>query len=358
MAPNKEVLVIDALKRIRWITLFIFTLHACQSLEEEPGLQITTDLITYITEGCYEVNFRILDMGTDEITEHGVCWSEFENPEINDSSVCLGSRSAPGSSSCIITELTPDTRYYFRAFARVNSRNVYGDEITIRTYPGDIMVDINKNIYKTVEIGDQTWMAQNLKVTRYADGTKIPFLDNDLAWFHLTREDKAYSWYEDRASNGFVHGALYTWAATVRGLEVSDLNPSGIQGVCPDGWHVPSDDEWKQLEKHLGMDISQTNAEGWRGEEEGGALKKEGYGLWKRPNADASNESGFNALPSGFRHGSGESLGLTETARFWTTSKNGYSYAWYRQLDFDKSSIKRHYEGVYRGHSVRCIKDK
>ena len=353
-----RIIALDALQGARWISLFIFTLHACQSLEEEPGLQITTDMVRYIAEGCYEVNFRILDIGTDEITEHGVCWSEYENPEINDASVCLGARSSTGEFKCTITELTPDTRYYFRAFAQVDSRAVYGDEIAFTTYPGDVLVDINGNVYKTVEIGDQTWMAGNLKVTKYADGTPIPFIDNLESWFHITREDKAYSWYDDRVSNGFTYGALYTWAATVRGLEVSDKNPSGIQGVCPDGWHVPSDDEWKQLEMYLGMDIFEANAEGWRGEDEGGALKQEGTGYWKSPNSGATNRTSFKALPGGYRHGSGEFYGQTTTARFWTTTKNGYSYGWYHQLDFDKSSIKRHYDGVYRGHSVRCLKDK
>lgn len=292
-----------ALKFCGWLTLFTFALQACHSLEDETGLRISTDHISYITEGSYEISCRVLSLGMEEITEHGVCWGESAYPVWDKTSVCLGSRSATGEFNCTITELRPDTRYYFRSFALVSSRPFYGDEIVFTTYPGDVLVDINGNIYTTVEIGDQTWMAQNLKVTRYADGAQIPFIDKLESWFHITREDKAYSWYDDRVSNGFTYGALYTWAATVRGLEVSDLNPSGIQGVCPDGWHVPSDNEWKQLEMYLGMDISEANDEGWRGEDEGGALKQKSTGYWKCPNTGATNTTGFNALPGGYRHG-------------------------------------------------------
>jgi uncharacterized protein (TIGR02145 family) len=358
MKTRENILRTSVLHRIKWIAIFFIALTACQTTEEEVEPEVRTDLVAYISEACYEVSCKVISMGVDEISEHGVCWSESENPGIDDATVCLGSRSATGSFKCLITELSPDTRYYFRAFVQVNSRVYYGDELTFRTYGKDVLVDINGNIYQTVPIGDQVWMAENLKVTRYADGTPIPFIDNLDSWFHLTRECKAYSWYEERASNGFTYGGLYTWAASVGGLEVSDRNPSGIQGVCPDGWHVPSDDEWKQLERYLGMDIFEANAEGWRGEDEGGALKQKGTGYWAKPNTGANNETGFNALPGGFRHGSGEFYGQTTSARFWTTSKKGYDYGIYRQLDYDKSSINRSYAGVYRGHSVRCIKDR
>ena len=157
---------------------------------------------------------------------------------------------------------------------------------------------------------------------------------------------------------GYEFGALYSWPAASRDLYGSDLNPSEIQGICPDGWHLPSDSEWDELELYLGMDPEELDKQDWRGSDEGGKLKPAGTRDWVNPNTGATGETGFNAQPSGFRHGSAEFIGMGTTARYWTATKNGYSYGWYRQLDYDNSAIGRDFLGVYRGHSVRCVKDE
>jgi uncharacterized protein (TIGR02145 family) len=158
-------------------------------------------------------------------------------------------------------------------------------------------------------------------------------------------------------SNKYWYGALYTWSAAVRGDEGNDINPSDIQGVCPDGWHLPSDSEWKQLEEHLGMTQEDRDAKYWRGTGLGDKLKSQGTEFWRSPNTGASNSTGFNALPGGYRHGSAEFLDLTITARFWSSSRQG-CYGWYRRLDYDNSAVYRGSSGLYRGHSVRCVKDE
>ncbi|RKY90404.1 MAG: hypothetical protein DRQ01_09240 [Ignavibacteriae bacterium] len=109
------------------------------------------------------------------------------------------------------------------------------------------------NVYNTVRIGDQVWMAENIKATRYEDGTPIPLVESKSEWLTLGNSDKAYCWYNNDALNRENYGGLYNWAAAMNGSASSIKNPSGVQGVCANGWHIPSDEEWKQLEMFIGM---------------------------------------------------------------------------------------------------------
>ncbi len=342
------------------VMLLLFAFQACQPLEDENILIITTDHIEFVSEGSYRFSATLVSMGEDEITQHGFCWSESKQPDIYGPTVKLGPPASTGKFSCKVSGLAPVTTYVVRAFAEINSTPVYADVISFTTdsSSSNIVMDIDGNIYSTIQIGEQVWMAENLKVTRYPDGSLIPHVEDHQEWFHLNRESEGYCWYENVLTNGYVYGALYTWPTAVDGLEISDLIPSDIQGVCPDGWHLPSDGEWKQLEMFLGMSQADADREDWRGAGVADKLKQAGTLTWEGPNSEATNETGFSALPGGYRHGSGEFLGLGTTARFWSTSKNGYSYGWFRRLDYDNSSVNRSYEGVYRGHSVRCVKDK
>ena len=110
--------------------------------------------------------------------------------------------------------------------------------------------DIDGNVYPTVTIGSQVWMAKNLETTRYPDGTPILLVDTIPAWDALNESSKAYCWYGDEIKNKDTYGALYTWAAAMNGAESSDAKPSGVQGVCPTGWHLPSDAEWTEREEY------------------------------------------------------------------------------------------------------------
>ena len=113
-----------------------------------------------------------------------------------------------------------------------------------------------------------------------------------------------------------------------------------------------------RLEIYLGMDAEEVDLKGWRGAGVGGKMKQEGTLLWESPNTGATNESGFNAFPGGYRHGSGHFHDLELTARFWSSSHTSLEgYGWYRELDYDTSAVFREFAGVYRGYSVRCVKD-
>ena len=220
------------------------------------------------------------------------------------------------------------------------------------------VTDIDGNTYRTVRIGDQIWMQENLRVTHYADGTAVPFVENNTNWDALEWDDKAYCWYDNSVANKDIYGGLYTWAAAMNGELSSEANPSGMQGVCPNGWHLPSDSEWKQLEMYLGMSQSEADSENYRGINEGGKLKEIGTIHWISPNTGASNESGFTALPGGARNTVGDFENLGRISHFLTSTAYDTTRMWIRALINSRSDTYRHY--IYRkkeGTSVRCVKD-
>jgi uncharacterized protein (TIGR02145 family) len=217
------------------------------------------------------------------------------------------------------------------------------------------VTDFDGNIYQIVKIGNQTWMKENLKVTHYADGTSIPL---STTW-QFEVGDKAYCWYDNQSSNGDTYGALYNWYAAMNNAASSDTKPSGVQGVCPVGWHLPSDSEWKELEMFLGMSQSEADGDHYpRGTDEGGKLKETGFSHWASPNTGATNSSGFTALPGGGRDYSGFSF-LGTDANFWTATEGSEYDAWHRHLFHDNSQVEREYGRTSKnsGFSVRCVKN-
>jgi uncharacterized protein (TIGR02145 family) len=207
--------------------------------------------------------------------------------------------------------------------------------------------DIDGNVYNTVTIGTQTWMKENLKTTHYADGTAIPLLTGNSNWDTLTAASKAYCYYDDNsATYANTYGALYTWSAAMNGAASSSSSPSGIQGVCPTGWHLPSDDEWTTLTDYLGGVIVA-----------GGKLKETGTTHWQSPNRGTTNKSGFTALPGGLRYYYGTFGSIGHLGFWWSASESNTISAWTRCLSYD-------YSGVYGGDyyklydfSVRCLRD-
>jgi len=200
-------------------------------------------------------------------------------------------------------------------------------------------------------------MAENLKTTRYADGTAISLVTVTGEWDALSAASKAYCWYNNSTTQRDTYGGLYTWAAAVNGSAGSDANPSGVQGVCPAGWHVPSDAEWKDMEKSIGMSQAEADATGNRGVDEGGKLKEEGTGHWSSPNTLANNSSGFSAIPGGYRDGFGTFGGVGVNAGYWTATQYSSSFSWIRGLGYDNANIYRDDDLKVVGYSVRCLKD-
>jgi uncharacterized protein (TIGR02145 family) len=198
--------------------------------------------------------------------------------------------------------------------------------------------DKEGNTYATVVIGEQVWMAENLKATKYGDQSAI---DGVMA-------------YQDDENTVATYGRLYTYEAAVKGGEDKK---GRVQGACPKGWHIPTDEEWKTMEGYLGMPSVDVELMAWRGTIEGGMLKEAGTDHWSAPNAEATNSSGFTALPAGsFNAGLGyTSQGLA--AYFWTSSNISEYEAWSRVLQHIGGSIGRYPSGKDLGFSVRCVRN-
>ena len=212
---------------------------------------------------------------------------------------------------------------------------------------GSLVTDIDGNVYNTVVIGDQVWMAENLKTTHYADGTAIPLVIN-TEWGSLN--SPAYCYYNNDASNTDTYGALYNWYTV------------STEKLCPTDWHVPTDTEWKTLEILLGM--TQGQADEWgvigRGTNQGSKLAGN-TSLWNSgllENNDEFGQSGFMGLPGGFIHPNGGifySLGYS--GYWWTSTESDNSSAYYRSIKYDKTTVFRHKPLKREGQSVRCIRD-
>ena len=203
--------------------------------------------------------------------------------------------------------------------------------------PGPNITDSEGNSYKTVTIGTQTWMAENLKVSKYSDGTTIPNIIDNAQWSQLTTD--AWSYYNNDAANNAKYGKLYNWYAVSK-------TTNGNKNVCPTGWHVPTDAEWKVLTDYLGGDSIAV-----------GKLKEVGTTSWKSPNTGATNTSLFTGLPGGYRGSSGNDYSIGGSGNWWSSTEGNALNAWYRTLTFNDGDASRDDSGKGNGLSVRCLRD-
>lgn len=232
-----------------------------------------------------------------------------------------------------------DTLYIYQAGSLVLKRSVSDiDSITFAQSEQDMVVDVDGNIYSTVLIGSQTWLAANLRTSKYNDNTPIPMVTEGTDWYNLT--SGAYCWYDNEAANEIPYGKLYNWYAV------------NSQKLCPAGWHVPNEAEWLELASSLG---GTTVA--------GGKLKttgtlEAGTGLWKDPNSGATNEIGFSGLPGGRRYdnGSFELKGIRSA--WWSSQEDFPGYAFFWNTGHNTVVLNGASQSFKNGMSVRCIKDE
>jgi len=196
--------------------------------------------------------------------------------------------------------------------------------------------------YLTVKIGNQWWMAENLNYG-FMIGHTLEQTNNDIAEKYC---------YNDNEENCHTYGGLYQWDEVM-----NYVNYEVNRGVCPEGWHIPTDREWMDMERYLGMEASEALSKEWRGTNEGGKLKDESDLYWQEPNAGATNESGFSALPGGTRYLDQEFYNIGSWAYFWTSSLEQDGFAWKRNLHSIESRIRRMSADTKESMSVRCIKD-
>jgi len=328
-------------KRNIWIFPFILMgmllmlTNSCKKDDNDPTGQIpvlTTTAVSNITQTTASCGGNITSDGGATVTVRGVCWSTSQNPTIADNKTTDGT--GAGSFTSNITGLTAGTTYYVRAYATNSAGTGYGSAMSFSTQGGTTgtVTDIDGNVYHTVTIGTQVWMVENLKTTKYHDGTSIPNVTDNNAWSNLTTG--AYCDYNNTPSNSATYGKLYNWYAVNTGK------------LCPTGWHVATDAEWTTLTNSLGG-----------GSIAGGKLKETGITHWNSPNTGATNKTGFTALPGGGRDSDGTFFNVGDGGYWWSATEGDAASAWYRLMTYNGSTVYRGGSHKELGFSVRCVRD-
>ena len=286
---------------------------------------VSTKDVTEIKKTSVKCGGIVKSDGGKEISERGICWGLNSNPTVADNK--LIDNGGEDDFETVISGLAENTKYYVRSFAKNEKGVAYGNEISFTTLSGENMVtDYEGNVYRTVKIGNQTWMAENLRSKKYSDGTAIS-------------EVYAYGGNEDIV---VTYGRHYTWKAAMRNSVTEKT-----QGACPTGWHVPSADEWDEMITLLGgNDVA------------GGKLKETGTDYWNAPNVGADNSSGFSAVGAGLVK-SGSEGNLKTWAYFYSSTRledynNGYNYL----ISAERTIIdKSNRFATWDAMSIRCVKD-
>lgn len=300
-----------------------------QTFTTSIGLpSVTTSAISNISGTSAFSGGNVTSDGGSSVTARGLCWSTNSSPTISDNHTTNGS--GLGVFSGNITGLTANTTYYVRAYATNGVGVAYGNEFSFTTLAINQISDIDGNTYNTVTIGSQVWMGENLKTTKYNNGDAIPNITVDGAWIGLSTG--AYCDNSNTPSISLTYGRLYNYYAVV-----------DSRNLCPFAWRVPTDDDWTILTNSLGGD-------GVAGEK----LKEAGTSHWNTPN-NATNESGFTALPGGLRQQNDGSFYIVGVEGFWWSSTAYLTGAWYREMNPSDIDVGRSASSKELGLSVRCI---
>jgi uncharacterized protein (TIGR02145 family) len=346
--------------------------HSVRCLRNTTTLATTPTVSTVTVSGISTSSAtcggNVTSDGGATVTARGVCWSTSQSPTINSDHTTNGS--GTGSFTSSITGLSAGTTYYVRAYATNSEGTSYGDEVSFTTStidgqpcPGEAtVVDYDNNLYHTVQIGDQCWMKENLRTTKYADGTLISQgseLSTSVAYWYIPGSN---------ASNIATYGLLYNWKAVMRNSSSSQSNPSGVQGICPNGWHVPSDAEWTQLSDYVSSQNqyfcnsnSTYNAKalaattGWNSSSVACSVGN---------NQSYNNSTLFSALPAGghitmsiLDHPASAFSDLGQMALFHSSTLDSNENVWYRSIVYYSSSFGRGSTYSKYSRSVRCLRD-
>lgn len=292
---------------------------------------VTTSAVINITTTSAACGGNVTSDGGAEVTARGVCWSTGQTPTTDNSKTTNGT--GTGSFSSNMTGLSSGTTYYARAYATNSAGTGYGSAVSFSTQ--QIVTDFDGNVYHTVTIGTQVWMVEDLKVTHYRNGDPIPNETDGPTWIGLSTG--AYCDYNNDPNNSTTYGRLYNWFA------VTDS-----RYIAPAGWHIPSYTEWSTLIAYLGGSSTA-----------GGKLKEAGTTHWQSPNAGATNETGFTALPTGYRDINGSFVFIYINGSLWSSTEypSVNTYAWLCGLNYSVGDASMGYYSKNNGLAVRCIKD-
>lgn len=316
------------------------TVISCKKEEAVQLATLTTSVITDITGKSAISGGDISNSGGGDIIARGIVWSTSPNPTTANNATNDGT--GTGSFTSNLTGLTANTTYFVRAFATNSKGTAYGNEVSFTTtnIPNcGTVTDIDGNIYNTVTIGTQCWMLENLKTTKYRNGDPIQHVMDSTTLSSISTG--AYCEYGFNSINSMVYGKMYNLFSII-----------DSRNIAPDGWHVPTQQDWETLITYLGGD-----------DEAGGKLKEEGTSHWISPNY-ASNSSYFTALPGGGSYDIGTFGGKETLALFWSSTivPGGTSepedHGYYILLQNNSNAVTT--SGYGRGMcalSVRCVKD-
>ncbi len=316
---------------------------------------VTTNAISGVTPTGAISGGNVTSDGNSPVTARGICWNTSPNPTLADNVTNNGS--GLGSFTSNISDLTPSTTYYVRAYATNSVGTAYGNAISFTTSapPCNPVTDIDGNTYLVLQLGSQCWMRENLRVTRYANGTNITLSATPST-------NTAYRMNpNNNASNVSTYGYLYNWAAVMNGASSSDSNPSGVQGICPDGWHLPSKREWEQLKnylvsqssyhcnfnnEYLGKSLASTT--GWNSSSTTCAVGN---------NPSSNNSTGFSAPPAGSFYDFGYPH-FGNYSFFWlTTQHQNPQQSYVFHVRYDSPNATTGYMEWKGGYSVRCVRN-
>jgi len=300
------------------------TLGQAPTVTSSAASSITS--ISAQLNGTVNPNF----LSTSVVFEYGTSTSYGNTVNASQSPV-TGTTSTNVSAS--ITGLAASTLYHFRIVANNTLGTSNSNDMTFTTLSNSQIVDIDGNVYNTINIGTQIWMKENLKTTKYRDGIAITYCVDTVGWTLLS--DGAYCFWGNDVSNKNTYGALYNYYSVV-----------SSHNLCPTGWHVPTDNEWSTLETYLGGASTA-----------GGKLKETGTTYWGTPNLGATNESGFTARPGGMRGADGLYIYIGTYGYWWSSTANLSTDAWNRRLYCNSTDVTRSNDNKKLGASVRCIKD-
>ena len=221
------------------------------------------------------------------------------------------------------------------------------------------MTDKDGNTYKTVKIGKQEWMAENLNVSHFRNGDPIPEAKTNEEWEIAGKKGSpTWCYYKNDAENRKPYGKLYNLFATWFNYKNNAKNRktygklynwyavNDLRGLAPYDWHVPGDNEWTKLTDHLGGEVAA-----------GGKLKETGKTHWESPNERATNETDFTALPGGTRFSDGSFLNIGNYGYWWSSAEDNDEYAWFRSMYYFRSNVYRNTCYKETGCSVRCVRD-
>lgn len=319
----------------------VMVLSTCKKAEDTSAPMATTTLASWISQSWATLNGLVNARNRTTLVSF-----EYDTTINYGRTINAISDTLTGSDNIIesanLLGLKPSTLYHYRIKAVNSEGTSYGSDMTFTTtgiivsnilFNPDLtygsVSDNDGNAYKTIMIGTQTWIAENLRTTKLNDNTTIPLVTDDVQWAALTTP--GYTWFNN---DSVIYGAVYNWYAVSSGT------------LCPTGWHVPSNDEWNTLTTYLGGD----SVAGFK-------LKEIGTTHWLSPNTGTTNESGFTALPGGYRTSSGTFNNIRTYGYWWSSTEYSPTDAYFRDMYYNYNDVDKSTNIKQGGFSVRCLKD-